>query len=75
MKINADLSQRAVVYSEELPWVNSPAPAVTQLLVLRAVSFTLKAVTYYPTSSNNPRVPRRYPGNESQLFVALHKQK
>jgi hypothetical protein len=28
MNINADLSQRAVVHSEELPWIDSPLPGV-----------------------------------------------
>ncbi len=26
MKIHADLSQRAVVYSKDLPWMDSPMP-------------------------------------------------
>jgi hypothetical protein len=35
MKINADLGQRAVMYSEELPWVASPLPGVDRRMLER----------------------------------------
>ncbi|MDJ0731785.1 MAG: hypothetical protein QNJ33_17535, partial [Crocosphaera sp.] len=27
-KLNADLSQRAIAYSDQFPWINSPSPGV-----------------------------------------------
>ena len=35
MKLNADLGQRAVMYSEELPWVASPLPGVDRRMLER----------------------------------------
>jgi len=35
MKINADVSQRAVVHSEELDWVSSPMPGVERRMLER----------------------------------------
>src|ERR671911_558969 len=35
MKINADPSERAVVYSEDLPWVDSPLPGVQRRMLER----------------------------------------
>ena len=57
MKINADLSQRAVVYSEDLPWVNSPLPGVQRRMLERdgeEVACATSVVRYAPDSSFDP---------------------
>jgi anti-sigma factor ChrR (cupin superfamily) len=57
MKINADLSQRAVVHSEELPWVESPLPGVQRRMLERdgeEVARATSVVRYAPNSSFDP---------------------
>jgi ChrR Cupin-like domain len=57
MKINADLSQRAVVYSEDLPWVDSPLPGVQRRMLEREggeVARATSVVRYAPDSSFDP---------------------
>jgi anti-sigma factor ChrR (cupin superfamily) len=54
MKINADLSERAVVYSEDLPWVDSPLPGVQRRMLERdgaEVARATSVVRYAPDSS------------------------
>ena len=59
MKINADLGQRAVVYSEELPWVASPLPGVDRRMLERdgeEVARATSVVRYAPDSSFDAHV-------------------
>src|SRR4029434_3257451 len=59
MKINADLGQRAVVYSEELPWVASPLPGVDRRMLERdgeEVARATSVVRYAPNSSFDAHV-------------------
>jgi anti-sigma factor ChrR (cupin superfamily) len=59
MKINADLGQRAVVYSEEVPWVASPLPGVDRRMLERdgeEVARATSVVRYAPHSSFDARV-------------------
>ncbi len=54
MNINADLSQRAVVRSEELPWVESPLPGVDRRMLERdggEVARATSIVRYAPDSA------------------------
>ena len=54
MKINADLGQRAVMYSEELPWVASPLPGVDRRMLERdgaEVARATSVVRYAPDSA------------------------
>jgi anti-sigma factor ChrR (cupin superfamily) len=54
MIINADLSQRAVVRSEELPWVESPLPGVDRRMLERdggEVARATSIVRYAPNSA------------------------
>ena len=54
MQINADLSQRAVVYSEDLPWVDSPMAGVQRRMLERdgeEVARATSLVRYEPGSS------------------------
>ena len=53
MKIHADLGQRAVVYSEELPWVDSPMSGVQRRMLERdgeEVARATSIVRYAPGS-------------------------
>jgi len=57
MNINADLGQRAVVYSEEVPWVDSPLPGVQRRMLERdggEVARATSIVRYAPNSSFSP---------------------
>jgi anti-sigma factor ChrR (cupin superfamily) len=57
MKINADLSERAVVYSDQLPWVDSPLPGVQRRMLERdgvEVARATSVVRYAPDSSFSP---------------------
>jgi ChrR Cupin-like domain len=59
MKINSDLGQRAVVYSEELPWVASPLPGVERRMLERdgaEVARATSVVRYAPDSSFDAHV-------------------
>jgi anti-sigma factor ChrR (cupin superfamily) len=59
MKINADLGQRAVVYSEELPWVASPLAGVDRRMLERdgeEVARATSVVRYAPHSSFDAHV-------------------
>jgi anti-sigma factor ChrR (cupin superfamily) len=59
MKINADRGQRAVVYSEELPWVASPLPGVDRRMLERdgeEVARATSVVRYAPHSSFDAHV-------------------
>ncbi len=54
MNINADLSQRAVVYSDQLPWVNSPLKGVQRRMLERdgdEVARATSIVRYAPNSA------------------------
>jgi anti-sigma factor ChrR (cupin superfamily) len=54
MQIHADLSQRAVVHSEELPWVDSPLPGVQRRMLERdgaEVARATSIVRYAPDSA------------------------
>ena len=68
MKINADLSQRAVVHSEELPWVESPLPGVERRMLERdgeEVARATSVVRYAPNSSFDPHTH----GGGEEFFV------
>jgi anti-sigma factor ChrR (cupin superfamily) len=68
MKINADLGQRAVVYSEELPWVASPLRGVDRRMLERdgeEVARATSVVRYAPGSSFDAHVH----GGGEEFFV------
>jgi anti-sigma factor ChrR (cupin superfamily) len=57
MNVNADLGQRAVVYSEDLPWVDSPLPGVQRRMLERdggEVARATSIVRYAPHSAFSP---------------------
>lgn len=70
MKINADLSQRALVYSEEIPWVDSPLPGVQRRMLERdgeEVARATSIVRYAPDSYFSAHV---HGGGEEFLVLA-----
>jgi anti-sigma factor ChrR (cupin superfamily) len=57
MNINADLGRRAVVYSAELPWIDSPLPGVQRRMLERdgeEVARATSIVRYAPGSAFSP---------------------
>ena len=46
MNINADLTQRAVVRSDELPWVESPLPGVDRRMLERDGEEVARATSF-----------------------------
>jgi anti-sigma factor ChrR (cupin superfamily) len=57
MKLHADLSRRAVVLSEDLPWRDSPLPGVQRRMLERdgeEVARATSIVRYAPNSSFSP---------------------
>lgn len=57
MKLNADLAQRAVVVSKDLPWIDSPMPGVQRRMLERdgeEVARATSIVRYAPGSSFSP---------------------
>lgn len=59
MQLNANLSQRAVVYAPDLPWVDSPLPGVQRRLLERdggEVARATSIVRYAPGSHFDPHV-------------------
>jgi anti-sigma factor ChrR (cupin superfamily) len=60
MKLNADISQRAVVFSQELPWIASPTPKVHRRMLERDGDEIARATTivrfdpdsYFPKHSH-----------------------
>lgn len=62
MKLHADLSQRAVVFSEDLPWIASPMPGVQRRMLDRdgeEVARATSLVRYASGSEFSPHVHRR----------------
>ncbi|MBC6422949.1 MAG: cupin domain-containing protein [Hormoscilla sp. SP5CHS1] len=70
MKINADLSQRAVVYSEELPWVNSPALGVQRRMLERDGEENGRATTIVRFAPNSSFPMHSHGGGEEFLVLS-----
>lgn len=69
MKINADLNQHAVVYSEELPWVSSPAPGVERRMLERDGEEIGRATTIVRFASNSSFPMHSHGGGEEFLVL------
>lgn len=68
MKLHADFSQRVVVFSEELPWVDSPMPGVQRRMLERdgeEVARATSIVRYAPGSQFSPHIH----GGGEEFFV------
>jgi anti-sigma factor ChrR (cupin superfamily) len=68
MKLNADLSQRAVVYSEELPWVPSPLPGVDRRMLERDGEEVARATSVVRPPPGNSFDAHTHGGSE-EFFV------
>jgi anti-sigma factor ChrR (cupin superfamily) len=59
MRINADFSQRAVIFPDDYQWVDSPMPGVERMMLDRIgdeVARATSLVRYAPNSSFSPHV-------------------
>jgi anti-sigma factor ChrR (cupin superfamily) len=70
MKINADLSERAVVYSEELPWAPSPLPGVERRMLERDGEEVARATSIVRYAPNSRFDPHTHGGGEEFLVLA-----
>ena len=68
MNINADLSQRAVVHSEDLPWVESPLPGVHRRMLERDGDEVARATSIVRYAPNSAFSPHTHGGGE-EFFV------
>lgn len=68
MKVNADLDRGAVVYSEDLPWVSSPAPGVERRMLERDGEEVGRATTIVRFAPNSS-FPKHLHGGGEEFFV------
>ena len=69
MNVNADLSQRAVVQSEELPWVDSPLPGVQRRMLERDGGEVARATSIVRYAPNSAFAPHAHGGGEEFLVL------
>ncbi len=69
MKLNADLSQRALVYSTEIPWVDSPSPGVQRRMLDRDGDEVARATTIVRFAPNSYFPAHIYEGGEEFLVL------
>src|ERR671911_2175969 len=69
MKINADPSERAVVYSEDLPWVDSPLPGVQRRMLERDGEEVARATSVVRYAPNSRFDPHTHGGGEEFLVL------
>lgn len=69
MKIHADLSKRAVVDSNELPWVDSPLPGVQRRMLERDGEEVARATTIVRYEPNSYFSPHTHGGGEEFLVL------
>ena len=68
MQIHADLSRRAVVDSEALPWVASPLPGVERRMLERDGAEVARATSLVRWAPGTAFTAHRHPGGE-EIFV------
>lgn len=69
MQINADLSKRAVVNSNELPWVDSPLPGVQRRMLERDGDEVARATTIVRYAPNSYFDAHTHVGGEEYLVL------
>ena len=69
MQIHADLSKRAVVNSNELPWVDSPLPGVQRRMLERDGEEVARATTIVRYEPNSYFSPHTHGGGEEYLVL------
>jgi anti-sigma factor ChrR (cupin superfamily) len=69
MNVNADLSQRAVVDSERLPWVDSPLPGVQRRMLERDGEEVARATSIVRYAPGSAFAPHTHGGGEEFLVL------
>lgn len=69
MQIHADLTKRAVVNSNELPWVDSPLPGVQRRMLERDGEEVARATTIVRYEPNSYFSPHTHGGGEEFLVL------
>lgn len=69
MKIHADLSKRAVVDSNQLPWIDSPLPGVQRRMLERDGEEVARATTIVRYEPNSYFSPHTHGGGEEFLVL------
>jgi anti-sigma factor ChrR (cupin superfamily) len=69
MKINADLSRRAVIETETLEWAPSPAPGVERRMLDRDGAEQGRATTIVRFAPDSAFQPHAHPGGEEFLVL------
>ena len=69
MKINADLKQRAVIETEALDWVASPAPGVERRMLDRDGAESGRATSVVRFAAGSEFPPHDHPGGEEFLVL------
>jgi anti-sigma factor ChrR (cupin superfamily) len=69
MKINADLSERAVVHSDQLPWIDSPLPGVQRRMLERDGGEVARATSIVRYAPNSRFDPHTHGGGEEFLVL------
>ena len=69
MKLNADLSQQAIVYSDQLPWTNSPSPGVQRRMLERDGDEVARATTIVCFAPNSYFPEHIHGGGEEFLVL------
>lgn len=69
MQINADLGQRAVVNSEELPWTDSPMAGVQRRMLERDGAEVARATSIVRYAPNSHFAPHEHGGGEEFLVL------
>ena len=70
MNINADLGRRAIVDSEQLPWVDSPLPGVQRRMLERDGEEVARATSIVRYAPGSAFAPHSHGGGEEFLVLA-----
>src|SRR5512147_2420038 len=69
MKLYADLSQRAIVFSAELPWIDSPMPGVQRRMLERDGEEVARATSIVRYAANSHFSSHTHGGGEEFLVL------
>ncbi|MEB3216481.1 MAG: cupin domain-containing protein [Nostocales cyanobacterium 94392] len=69
MKLNADISQRVVLFSEDIPWVDSPMPGVQRRMLERDGEEVARATSIVRYAPNSYFAEHTHGGGEEFLVL------
>lgn len=69
MKLNADISQRVVLFSEDIPWVDSPMPGVQRRMLERDGGEVARATSIVRYAPNSYFAEHTHGGGEEFLVL------